>query len=305
MNHKSKIKGIALALAATISFSNVYLFSKMAMKDVDLAPFGILWFGLALLYNLIYNRLFTQRKSVRSLPGKSKKILFLIGLSEFISITAFFLSIKLTENPAIVSFLANTSPIFVILIGFIFYQIRYSFFSIAGVIITLLGVLIMNVSDVGFEWQFLMNPASISALIFALFYGVSLVLARSEIKNIPTTMISICRNLFLFIGFICYSVLLWEMPQYTFNAVFYIAIGSLLGPFLGILLTYASLKFVDASITTLIGTSRSIFIVAGAFLFMSIFPNINQLLGGALTILGILTITLADIKTTKGKNKSS
>ncbi|MCY1632804.1 DMT family transporter [Marinifilum sp. D737] len=295
MTYKSKIKGIALALVATISFSNVYLFSKMAMKDVDLASFGILWFGLALIYNLLYNRFFTQGQSLSSLTKKSKRILLLIGLSEFISITAFFLSIKLTENPAIVSFLANTSPIFVILIGFLFYQIRYGFTSILGVIITLSGVFLMNTNKSDFEWQILLTPASISALVFALFYGVSLVLARSEIKNIPTTTITVCRNLFLFVGFASYLIAKQELPTYSLQAVFYITTGSFFGPFLGILLTFASLKYVDASITTLIGTSRSIFIVAGAFLLMGILPNVNQLLGGCLTILGILTITMADI----------
>ncbi|WP_321306140.1 DMT family transporter [Marinifilum fragile] len=295
MKYKSKVKGIALALTATISFSNVYLFSKMAMKDVDLASFGILWFGLALIYNLLYNLFFTQRKGLKSLTKKSKRILLLIGLSEFISITAFFLSIKLTENPAIVSFLANTSPIFVILIGFLFYQIRYGFTSIIGVFITLSGVFLMNTNNSDFEWQTLLTPASISALVFALFYGVSLVLARSEIKNIPTTMITVCRNLFLFVGFASYLVAKQELPTYSLQSIFYITTGSFFGPFLGILLTFASLKYVDASITTLIGTSRSIFIVAGAFLLMGILPNVNQLLGGCLTILGILTITMADI----------
>lgn len=295
MTYKSKIKGIALALVATISFSNVYLFSKMAMKDVDLASFGILWFGLALIYNLLYNRFFTQGQSLSSLTKKSKRILLLIGLSEFISITAFFLSIKLTENPAIVSFLANTSPIFVILIGFLFYQIRYGFTSILGVIITLSGVFLMNTNKSDFEWQTLLTPASISALVFALFYGVSLVLARSEIKNIPTTIITVCRNLFLFVGFASYLIAKQELPTYSLQSVFYITTGSFFGPFLGILLTFASLKYVDASITTLIGTSRSIFIVAGAFLLMGILPNVNQLFGGCLTILGILTITMADI----------
>lgn len=295
MNYKSKIKGIALALVATISFSNVYLFSKMAMKDVDLTSFGILWFGLALIYNLLYNRFFTQGQSLSSLTKKSKRILLLIGLSEFISITAFFLSINLTENPAIVSFLANTSPIFVILIGFLFYQIRYGFTSILGVIITLSGVFLMNTNKSDFEWQTLLTPASISALVFALFYGVSLVLARSEIKNIPTTIITVCRNLFLFVGFASYLIAKQELPTYSLQSVFYITTGSFFGPFLGILLTFASLKYVDASITTLIGTSRSIFIVAGAFLLMGILPNVNQLIGGCLTILGILTITMADI----------
>lgn len=231
MDHKIKIKGIALAIIATMSFSNVYLFSKLAMKDINLPSFGIFWFGFALLYNLIYRYFFTSKKSLASLPSKSKKVLFLIGVSEFISITAFFLAINLTENPAIVSFLANTSPIFVIIIGFLFYQIRYRLISILGILTTLSGVLIMNIVDSEFNIKMLFTPASISALVFALFYGVSLLLARSEIKNIPTTMISICRNLFLLIGFSAYLLISWKSPEYTCLSITYIAIGSFLGSF--------------------------------------------------------------------------
>lgn len=296
MIKSAKLKGSILALLATIAFSNVYIFSKLAMKDVSLVSFGILWFGLALLYNYLYYLFFTKRKKLSSLPQKSKRILLLIGISEVISIFAFFLSIQLTENPAIVSFLANTSPIFVIIIGLLFLGIRYRFLSVVGIIITFVGVGLINFNNGTFDWNALSSPASLSALIFALFYGVSLVLARTEIKNIPASMITVTRNLFLFIGFIIYGFYLQKIPTYTLDSVLYIALGSFFGPFMGIVLTFGSLKFVDASIATLIGTSRSVFIVLGAWLLMNILPDFNQLAGGALTIIGILIITISDIR---------
>jgi hypothetical protein len=81
MIKSAKLKGSILALLATIAFSNVYIFSKLAMKDVSLVSFGILWFGLALLYNYLYYLFFTERKKLSSLPQKSKRILLLIGIS--------------------------------------------------------------------------------------------------------------------------------------------------------------------------------------------------------------------------------
>lgn len=299
MTISNNLKGILFAIAATLSFSNVYIFSKMAMKNINLASFGLLWFGLALIYNLIYYYFFTERKKFFSLPSKSKLNLLLIGFSELISISAFFLSIKHTTNPVIVSFLANTSPIFVILIGFVFLRIRYKAMALIGVFVSLSGVLIMNFSQSNFNFKLLLDTGSISALIFAVFYALSLVLAKNQIKNIPTTMITVCRTLFLFLGFLFYNLILFEMPNYTANSLFYIGVGSIFGPFLGILLTFVSLKYVDASITTLIGTSRSIFIIGASYLFLNILPNQNQLLGGILTILGILLITFNDMRIKK------
>lgn len=266
------------------------------MKDTTLPAFGILWFGLALLYNLLYYFFFTEKKKLSLIPSKSKRILLLIGLSELVSISAFFLSIKLTDNPSIVSFLANTSPIFVIIISFVFLNTRYNLIAILGIVLTLSGVGLINYTSSGFNWESFVQPASISALIFAIFYGVSLVLARTQIKILPPSMVTVCRTLFLFLGFCFYNFIQFEIPEYSLNSLFYIGIGSILGPFLGIALTFASLKYVDASITTLIGTSRSVFIVIGAFIFMNILPSFNQLTGGVLTILGIIIITIGDIK---------
>lgn len=292
----SKFKGSALALLATISFSNIYIFSKLAMKDVNLSSFGVLWFAFALLYNYLYYYFFTDRKKLSSLPKKSKFILFLIGCSEVISMCAFFLSIKLTENPAVVSFLANTSPIFVIFIGFVFLKIRYNLLAVIGIAVTLSGVALINYNNTGTDLGSFVTPASLAALVFALFYGISLLLARSEIKTIPSTMITVCRSLFLFLGFGLYKLFIFEVPHYTADSLIYISIGSILGPFLGVTLTFASLKFVDASITTLICTSRSFFIVLGAFIFMNILPSNYQLIGGAFIILGIVLITIGDIR---------
>lgn len=299
MHYSSKLKGSLLALFATISFSNVYIFSKMAMQDINLSSFGILWFGLALFYNSLYYYFFSERTKINQLPIKSKRILFLIGISELISIAAFFLAINLSENPAIVSFLANTSPIFVILISFFFLKTRYNLLAITGIIITLSGVFLLNYSNSGFKWDNFLTPSSIATLVFAFFYGLSLILARAEVKTIPTSMITVCRTLFLFLGFVFYNLLIWEIPHYSINSIMYIGIGSILGPFLGIILTFASLQYVDASITTLIGTSRSIFIVLGTLLFMNIFPTNYQLWGGTLTIAGIVIITIADISSNR------
>lgn len=99
-----KLKGSLIALLATICFSNVYIFSKLAMQDVSLASFGILWFGFALTYNLIFYWFFTDRTKFSSLSSKAKRKLLFIGLSELLSTSAFFLAVKVTPNPAIVSF---------------------------------------------------------------------------------------------------------------------------------------------------------------------------------------------------------
>ncbi|MRT91649.1 DMT family transporter [Ancylomarina sp. 16SWW S1-10-2] len=295
MKLSQQLKGSLIALLATITFSNVYIFSKLAMKDVSLASFGILWFGLALIWNLLYNWYKINKNHFKDLTKSSKRTLLLIACSELIASSAFFLAIHLTPNPTIVSFLANTSPIFVILLGFTFLKERFSIAEIIGIILILLGVGLINITESGIQLKQLTSPASLATFTFALFYGISLVLAKTKVGILPSSMITFYRNIALFLGFILYNFCLFKVPSYTEESLFYIFIGSLLGPFLGTILTFSALKYIEASKVTLIITSRSFFIILGAFIFIGILPSQNQFIGGVMTIVGIAIISIAGI----------
>lgn len=295
----TQLKGSLIALLATITFSNVYIFSKLAMKDVSLASFGILWFGLALLWNTLYYRYKKNKHSFRGLPKASKRTLLLIACSELIATSAFFIAIQLTPNPTIVSFLANTSPIFVIILGFFFLKERFSYPEIAGIFLTILGVGLINVTESGFQLKELRSPSSLATFTFALFYGISLVLAKTRVRTLPSSMITQYRNAALWIGFTIYNLYVFELPTYSQESVLYIFIGSLFGPFLGTILTFSALKYLEASKVTLIITSRSFFIILGSFIFLGILPSQIQFIGGLFTILGIIVISFSGIRKRK------
>jgi len=301
MKRSKQLKGSLIALLATITFSNVYIFSKLAMQDVSLASFGILWFGLALLWNTIYNRIKKTNHRFHDLSKGSKQTLILISCSELIATSAFFLAIQLTPNPTIVSFLANTSPVFVIILGFFFLKERYSYFEILGILITILGVGLINMTESGFQLKELSSPASLATFTFALFYGISLVLAKTKVGTLPSSMITQYRNAALLIGFILFNLYTFKLPTYSPESVGYIITGSLFGPFLGTILTFSALKYLEASKVTLIITSRSFFIILGLFIFLGILPGQIQFIGGVLTIAGIFVISISGMK----KNKTS
>lgn len=302
MKLSKQLKGSLITLLATITFSNVYIFSKLAMQDVNLASFGVLWFGIALIWNALYNWYSKKPISFKALPKASKRTLLLIACSELIATSAFFLAIQLTPNPTIVSFLANTSPVFVIILGFFFLKERFSYYEISGIVLTIIGVSLINYTESGFQLKELNSPASLATFTFALFYGISLVLAKSTIRTLPSSIITLYRNVALWLGFILYNLYLFELPNYSGNSLLYIFTGSLFGPFLGTILTFSALNYLEASKVTLIITGRSFFIILGAFIFMGILPSQNQFIGGLFTIIGIIMISIAGIRKTKINN---
>ncbi|MCZ4693296.1 EamA family transporter [Ancylomarina euxinus] len=299
MKLAQQLKGLLIALLATITFSNVYIFSKLAMRDVNLASFGVLWFSSAIFWNILYNWYYKKRHRFRNLSKSAKKTLLLIAGSELIATSAFFLAIQLTPNPTIVSFLANTSPVFVIIISIIFLKERFTLLEFLGIILTILGVILINYTDAGFTIEILTRPESLATYIFALFYGISLILAKSEIRTLPSTMITLYRNFALLGGFLLYTIYLFEIPQYTSLSIIYISIGSLLGPFLGTILTYIALNYIEASKVTIVLSNRSFFIIIGSFFIMNMLPTQNQFIGGIITIMGTFVISWASLKKKK------
>lgn len=299
MNFFIKYKGSIIALLATISFSNVYIFSKKALSDVSLSSFGLMWFLFAIVWSFIFYKKNSSKLNFSSLSSKSKFFLLLISLSELIATTCFFLSIQLTDNPAVVSFIANMSPIFVLLMSFLFLKERYGFFEIIGIFITLLGVLIINMQSESYSFSQLYSLSSLTALIFAFFYGISLMLVKYKVNEISSSLIALSRNGMLFIGFLCYTIYIQETPSYTLSASVYILLGSFLGPFLGVYLSFLSLKYIKASLSTLILTSRSLFIILTASMVLGIIPSMYQFIGGGCTIIGVVIISIAKTRITK------
>ena len=75
-----------------------------------------------------------------------------------------------------------------------------------------------------------------------------------------------------------------------------LAIGSLLGPFLTGFAQYSALRFIEASRTMIIQTTRSLFVLVGSMIYLSILPEPIQLTGGLITILGVIVMIWGKMK---------
>jgi hypothetical protein len=63
-------KGYTWALIGTISFSSLYVFSKAGLNQVDLAQFGLYYFGMGFLLNLLLVVFSVKISEIRQLSRK-------------------------------------------------------------------------------------------------------------------------------------------------------------------------------------------------------------------------------------------
>ncbi|MEN8123965.1 MAG: DMT family transporter [Bacteroidota bacterium] len=298
----NQVKGYLLAFASVLSVSNVYIFSKAALNEVSLAQFGVYWFGFGLLWLALFG---LKRKSfslIKLFKRKQYLLLIVLGLIELVATTYFFKSIHTIPNPAITSFLGNISPVFVLTLSFIFLKERLNLLEIIGVIIALSGAFIIGYKGGTDIRNMFINGTQYIVYSTFLFSTVS-VISKKFITELSPVLIALNRTLFLFI----FSIIIMFYEHQSFNiplnALKNLFIGSILGPFLTAVTGLFALQYIDLSKKSIISSTKSLFILVGAYLYFGQFPKTYEIFGGILSITGVLLIIFGKMQL-KNKNAS-
>lgn len=285
------LKGYLLAFTATLGMSNVYVFSKAALQEMDVIPFWIYWFGLGLLWSLIYMFISGKIKKLRGIDRKSKFLLILIGFLEIVAASTLFLALETVDNPAVVSFLHNLTPLFVTLLGITFLKERFNFVEAIGIVLTLTGAVIISYTGQKSIKEILVDGTGYM-ILSSLFLSVSIIVAKYRIGRIDPSILMINRIVYMLFFAILLTLFLDKPLTISSRALFNIAMGSLLGPFMTGLAQYSALKYIEASRTMIIQSTRGMFVVVGAIIYLNILPLPMQIVGGSITIAGVVIITL-------------
>ena len=80
-----------------------------------------------------------------------------------------------------------------------------------------------------------------------------------------------------------------------------LAIGAFLGPLLTALAQYSALKYIEASRAMIIQATRGMFVLIGSMIYLSIVPTSMQVIGGTITILGVIIMTWGKMRIKKSK----
>lgn len=295
MNLKDESKGNLLAFVSVIAVANVYIFSKAAMAEVSIPQFGVYWFLFGLVWIVLYAWYKKSFKVFKNLTIRNYQVLLFLGFIEIISTYYFFKSIHIISNPAIVSFLGNISPVFMIILSYIFLKERFSSLEFFGMVLVLFGAFVISYNgNLAFNEMFIKGSADV--LLYSLFSAVNFVVVKKNITKIHPIAMTISRTVFLLI----FSLLALSIVKQSLiipkSALTNIFIGSLLGPFLTVIAGYLALQYITSSRRAIISSTRGLFVLLGAYLYFGQFPKPIALFGGAVTIIGVLVITFGKVK---------
>jgi len=298
MTASNSVKGFLLALVSVIAVSNVYIFSKLALKEVSVPQFGVYWFAFGFLWILLYALYHKSFKIIKELPRRCFSVLLLLGFFEVVGTYFFFKAIDIITNPTIVSFIGNISPAFIITLSFILLKERFKTIEFWGIILALAGAFIISYKG-NTSLQDMFIDGAQYVLYSSILGAINAVIIKKKIKNIHPIILTINRSLFLLVFSIIALKVMQETISIPISALKNIFIGSLLGPFLTVIAGYLALQYIPLSRKAIIGSTRGLFVLVGSYFYFDQFPNTIALVGGMITILGVLLIAFGKFASLK------
>ncbi|MEN8203714.1 MAG: DMT family transporter [Bacteroidota bacterium] len=281
--------GYIYALGASIALASSFVFSKSVLNHLTIIQFGMFWFGLGVIWNGTWFMVNRDYRQLREMPGPRTAIALLVAVLEGAATGLFYLAIKVMENPAVVSFIGNVGPVFVTLMGVILLRERFRNTQIAGIIITIAGLFVINYREGGFAG--FLDPGSRYVIGASFLFALATIAGRRFHKQLIPGYMSLIRSFLLAISMAILYFRAGDWPDLSFQLWRDLAIGSLLETLIVIVLAYQALKMIEATKTSLIISTKGVWTLVLAWIFLGIFPSGVQLTGGLITLLGVWLIT--------------
>ena len=285
-------KGYLFALIATLAFSNVYIFSKAALNEVHLSQFGVYWFAIGTIAALGFAIKNKKLHQLKTLSKRQVRILIILGILEILTTTTFFLSINIIPDPSVTSFLGNLFPVMVTVGGVLILGERFGWIEAIGVVLALSGAFLISYTG-GTTLKTLFISGTGIVFINAILATSATLVVKVHVKKLSPELLVLNRTTWLLI----YSLIMFFAFGRSFiipvSALKNIAIGAILGPFLAIVAVYYSYTYIEASRSAIVQSLKGIFVLVGAYLFFHTFPVKHQLIGGMLTVIGVMIMTFA------------
>jgi drug/metabolite transporter (DMT)-like permease len=287
-------KGYTFALIATLAFSNVYIFSKAALNEIHLSQFGFLWYAISTILCFLFAFWNKKLGQLKILTGKQIRILLTLGGLEITTATLFFLSIHIIPDPSVTSFLGNMFPVMVTLGGIFILKEKFGWLEIGGISLALAGTFIISYTG-GTTLRTLFIQGTEIVFFNAIFATTATLVVKVHVKKLSPELLNLNRSFWLFLYSAVMIIVFGKTIILPISAVTNTTIGASL-EFLAILTVYYSYKYIEASRSSIVQSLKGIFVLIGAFIYFKTFPLPHQLIGGVLTVIGVMIMALAQAR---------
>jgi len=289
--NRNQSTGTLFAFGASLALAGSFVFSKSVLNQVSMIHFGLLWFSLGVIWNGAWFLFRREHRSLRASWGLKTRVALIIASLEGAATGLFYMAIKSMENPAVVSFIGNIGPVFVTIMGLTLLKERFKGSQLAGILVTILGVFVINYREGGFTG--FLSPGALYVIAASFFFALATIAGRKYRENLNPGYMSLIRSFLLALAMALIFVAGPDAGILDISAQVWrdLLLGSFLETMLVIVFAYQALKMIEATRTSLIISSKGVWTLILAWIFLGVLPTGVQLAGGILTLAGVWLIT--------------
>jgi len=137
----------------------------------------------------------------------------------------------------------------------------------------------------------------IEGLLAMICYSVSIILIKSVLDDVSAVTATFYRMLFSVVfvligGLFGKKVKVWAEPLKQRNILTLFAVNAVIVTYGGFLMSVLALKYIDVSIASILSTTEPLFTLLFAFLINKDKPTKRELIGAAITFIGVLMMII-------------
>ncbi len=274
-------RGSLLALLSTAAIASIFVISKWFLNTLDSATFSLWYYAATVIVAVVYQRLRGRPGLWTTVRAHRPGPIVLLGLISSLSTVFFFAAIRRLD-PAVASFFDRSETLFAVLLGLWLFGERFTRLEVAGLVVLAAGVVCLTyrAGAVVVEGALLVFAAN-------LLYALGLALVKSRLGKVEAGALTGLRALFALPVLAGYALVTagWRLPAPSQAAG--LLLGAFLGPFLGHMLYYRALRYIDLSKASLLHATQPVFVAGLGLAVFGTFPDARQWLGGALVLAGV------------------
>ncbi|TRO54257.1 DMT family transporter [Candidatus Bathyarchaeota archaeon] len=278
------------AVSASLMFGLSPVFVRLTLDGVNIETMNVLFTAFASLCFLTFFVVFKKVVYVRSIRENWLKIA-LMSLFSAVGSLLYTYGISL-YGPVTATFLVQFTAVFTILFGVKFFKEQFTQLEAVGVVLAVVGVFVLAYGDLSLE-----TVGTAVLLGAALLFALTNLLSKLYIKKLNPVALAGGNSMFVFLFIFAYTVLAGRLETvFPSETLFYAILGAASGVVVSFILFYKALQVFEVSKAATIRTMEPFLTAIFSFVILALTPTTNQLLGGALIMIGVVILSL-----TKGK----
>jgi drug/metabolite transporter (DMT)-like permease len=182
-------------------------------------------------------------------------------------------------------------PVMVMLGGIFILHEKFGPIEIFGGFLALSGAFVISYSGgTSIETMFING----TGIVFfnAAFATTATLVVKTQVKKLSPELLNFNRSIWLLLFSVIMFFVMDESAVFSAGAIKNTVIGGLL-EFVAILTVYYSYKYIEASRSSIVQSLKGIIVLIVSYLVFGILPLQHQLVGGIITVVGVLIMALA------------